>query len=190
VGENSFMIQTFLGLDLSLRATGCVSVDREGKVVINALIKTKATEGNTEEIERLLKIRDACTMAVTWGTSLVAIEGPSFMSGPMATALTQLSGLSYLVRAELYKSKFQFIIVAPTTLKKFATGKGNCDKNVVMLEVYKRWGESFTDDNLCDAYVLAQIARMMCGHSKPENKAQEEVMKTLKPQYNGPTKND
>lgn len=174
------MKKTFLGLDLSLRATGCVSINTDGQIIHNQLIKTKSTESNLAELERLLNIKNQIGLLLIPYPTLVVIEGISFMSGPMATALSQLSGLNYLIREELYKNKLKFIICAPTTLKKFATGKGNCDKNIVMLEVYKNWGETFVDDNRCDAYVMAQIARMISGYSKPKNKAQEEVMQTLK----------
>lgn len=167
----------FVGLDLSLRATGVVTIDSKGKIISSNLIKTKPTEGVVAELQRLIEIKDQ--ISILPGVALVAIEGIAFMSGPMATALAQLSGLNYLVRSDLYKNLHRFIIVAPTTLKKFATGKGNCDKNVVMLEVYKRWGESFTDDNLCDAFVLAQIARTLVGAAKPDSKPQEEVVNLL-----------
>ena len=50
--------------------------------------------------------------------------------------------------------------VSATSLKKFATGKGNATKDVVMLHVFKRWAFDCNDDNnLADAYVLARMVR-------------------------------
>lgn len=49
-------------------------------------------------------------------------------------------------------------IVTPQQVKKFATSNGNTKKNQMLLAIYKKWGASFTDDNLADAYALARIA--------------------------------
>ena len=47
--------------------------------------------------------------------------------------------------------------VPPMTLKKFAAGKGNAKKQEMLLQIYKRWGVEFTDDNAADAYALARL---------------------------------
>jgi hypothetical protein len=49
------------------------------------------------------------------------------------------------------------LIVPPTSLKKFVTGKGNAKKNEMLLGVYKQWGVSFSDDNQADAYALEKF---------------------------------
>lgn len=52
------------------------------------------------------------------------------------------------------------LIVPPTSLKKYALGKGNAvGKQHILLGIYKKWGVEFRDDNMADAYVLAQISR-------------------------------
>ena len=43
------------------------------------------------------------------------------------------------------------------TLKKFAAGKGNAKKQEMLLQIYKRWGLEFTDDNAADAYSLGRL---------------------------------
>lgn len=48
-------------------------------------------------------------------------------------------------------------LVSPQSMKKFCTGKGNADKNVIIKRVWQKWGVDFDDDNLADAYVLARI---------------------------------
>ena len=53
--------------------------------------------------------------------------------------------------------------VAPTSLKKFVTGKGNAKKDLMLLSVYKRWGFDTTNDNKADAYGLAQFGRALLG---------------------------
>jgi Holliday junction resolvasome RuvABC endonuclease subunit len=48
--------------------------------------------------------------------------------------------------------------IPPMTLKKFAAGKGNAKKQEMLLQIYKRWGIEFNDDNAADAYALARLA--------------------------------
>lgn len=69
-------------------------------------------------------------------------------------------------------------IVAPTMVKKYATGKGVAPKNGMLLAVYKRWGVEFKDDNLADAYTLARIAAAL-ENPGDETSFQQEVLKKL-----------
>lgn len=48
--------------------------------------------------------------------------------------------------------------VPPMTLKKYASGKGNAKKQEMLMQVYKRWGIEFNDDNAADAYALGRLA--------------------------------
>jgi Holliday junction resolvasome RuvABC endonuclease subunit len=48
--------------------------------------------------------------------------------------------------------------IPPMTLKKYATGKGTSKKQEMLLQIYKRWGVEFNDDNAADAYALARLA--------------------------------
>ena len=47
--------------------------------------------------------------------------------------------------------------VPPMTLKKYASGKGNAKKQEMLLQIYKRWGVEFNDDNAADSYALARL---------------------------------
>jgi crossover junction endodeoxyribonuclease RuvC len=48
--------------------------------------------------------------------------------------------------------------IPPMTLKKYATGKGNAKKQEMLMQIYKRWGIEFNDDNAADAYALGRLA--------------------------------
>jgi Holliday junction resolvasome RuvABC endonuclease subunit len=48
--------------------------------------------------------------------------------------------------------------IPPMTLKKYAAGKGNAKKQEMLMQIYKRWGLEFNDDNAADAYALARLA--------------------------------
>jgi Holliday junction resolvasome RuvABC endonuclease subunit len=45
----------------------------------------------------------------------------------------------------------------PPTLKKYVTGSGKGNKNVMLQRVYRNWGAQFTDDNLADAFGMAHM---------------------------------
>jgi hypothetical protein len=52
----------------------------------------------------------------------------------------------------------------------------------MMLETFKRYGESFADQNLCDAYALARVGEALLDKNVKLIKPQEEVINLLKVQ--------
>lgn len=62
-----------------------------------------------------------------------------------------------LVKGVLFKNNIPFIEVPPKSLKKYVTGKGNGKKSLMLLEVYKRWNFTTDNDNIADAYGLAEF---------------------------------
>ncbi|QEV64981.1 Holliday junction endonuclease [Streptomyces spectabilis] len=57
-------------------------------------------------------------------------------------------------RLALLEAGVPYAVVAPATLKAFATGKGTADKTAMALAACKRAGAEFADDNCCDAWWL------------------------------------
>jgi len=90
----------------------------------------------------------------------VAMEG-MVLASPSSLALGELSGLVKLLLWDSLPpgSKPRTPLkVAPMTVKKFATGKGNAKKQEMLMQIYKRWGQEFNDDNAADAYALGRLA--------------------------------
>lgn len=85
----------------------------------------------------------------------VAIEG-SVLQSPAALKLGELAGA---VKLELLYNNIYPLQVSPMTLKKFASGKGNSKKAEMLLQMYKRWGIEFSDDNAADSYALARLVK-------------------------------
>jgi Holliday junction resolvasome RuvABC endonuclease subunit len=84
----------------------------------------------------------------------VAMEGYAFGS-QMANMLGELGGM---VKLTLLDFGIYPLIVPPTNLKKYVTGKGNgVPKSQMLLYVYKKWDVEFTDDNAADSYALARL---------------------------------
>lgn len=61
------------------------------------------------------------------------------------------------IRLRIVKAGIPFIIVPPTVLKKFVTGKGNGKKDLMMMHAYKKWGYEAANDDACDAYGLMRL---------------------------------
>ena len=84
----------------------------------------------------------------------VAMEGYAFGS-QMANMLGELGGM---VKLTLLEFNIYPLIVPPTSLKKYVTGKGQgVPKSQILLHVYKKWNVDITDDNAADSYALARL---------------------------------
>jgi hypothetical protein len=77
--------------------------------------------------------------------------------------VVDLGELGGVTRLALYNLKIPYVLVPPATLKKFITGKGNSPKNIMLKEIFKRFAMDFDDDNVADAYSLAQLGRAITG---------------------------
>jgi len=179
------------GLDLSLVATAVTVLDSKNQIVVEKLIKTKPTEGNMAELKRLLSIRDSIKTSLSeilpQKIDLAVIEGMAF-NARNTSALVQLAALNYFVREGLTNLGIPWIIVFPSSLKKFCTGKGNSQKNEMMLAGFKKWGVTLTNDNIMDSYALSRIGTALL--TKPKLiQSEQEVINLLEKQYVA-TKND
>ncbi len=185
-----------IGLDLSLTHSGYAVIKESnlaecgGNVLCSGVIKSKPSgDKPIDELERIISIREEIIKKLDLssihkpGIKLIAlIEGLAFMAHN-TTALVQLSALNYFMRERLMSMGIPFIIVAPTTLKKFITGSGKGDKDKMMMEVYKNYGFEATDNNECDGYALAVCGLALLGKSSIKlNKSQIEVINLLKKQ--------
>jgi Holliday junction resolvasome RuvABC endonuclease subunit len=89
-----------------------------------------------------------------WKVKDVAMEG-TVLASQSALVLGELSAT---VKLALLKQGVLPLQIPPMTLKKYATGKGTAKKQEMLLQIYKRWGVEFNDDNAADAYSLARLA--------------------------------
>lgn len=158
----------FVGLDLSLVSTGYVEVLQggDGRPLRAENIGNKKVKGAA----RLLWLRQAIMGAIgsrpegyagRKDVMLVALEGYSY--GSHSSNLPAIGELGGVARVALHEANVPFIVVPPSTLKKFATGRGNAKKDEMMLEVYKRWNYSPANNDVADAYALAAFAAAYSG---------------------------
>lgn len=143
----------FVGLDLSFRSTGLTVLSDSSDILSQELI-TNLTKEPIEQ--RIISISDRVFSVIEeFSPFIVYMEGLSFSSSGQASL--DLAGLHFYIRVFLHSNyPGEFYIIPPTTLKKYVTGTGRCQKNLMLLKTYKKFGVEFNDDNLCDSYCLAR----------------------------------
>jgi Holliday junction resolvasome RuvABC endonuclease subunit len=139
----------YLGIDQSYSGFA-ITAYQEGNYY------TEVYKSDKRGIDRL---RDIQAHTMNWlhqfdNVTDVAMEGYAFGS-QMANMLGELGGM---VKLTLLDFGIYPLIVPPTNLKKYVTGKGNgISKSQMLLQVYKKWDAEFTDDNAADSYALARL---------------------------------
>ena len=148
----------YIGIDQSYSGFAYTMLDNEGNHY------TRVAKFDGTGVKRLSSIRpflDECfdNDRHHYDVADVAMEGYAFGS-QMAHMLGELGGLVKLAIYDRYR--IRALIVPPTNLKKYVTGKGTgVQKNQILLNVYKKWGVEFTDDNAADSYSLARLVAGM-----------------------------
>lgn len=88
----------------------------------------------------------------------VVIEGISYGSTLRTKAVFDLAGLNYVIRKNLInRENIKLYIVPPTHIKKFATGKGNANKDDI-ISIFKLTHKNIKIskiDDLADAYYMS-----------------------------------
>ena len=135
------------GLDLSLTSTGLATA------VGDHLLTAPRLRG----VERLTKLRDLVLDIVRADdVRLVALEDYAFSRAHAhAHELGELGGV---VKVALHEAGVLVVLVGPSALKKFATGRGNATKPDMRTARLQRTGVDQRDDNLNDAWWLLQLA--------------------------------
>ena len=174
-------IRYILSLDLSLCHTGWALYDRAGGQFTYGVFEPPKEV--TEDLARMEYMLEEVigllpgTPAVWPQTVFVVIEGLAF-SGRGSYAL-QLAGLGYLLRREFRNAGIAYREVAPTQAKKFLSGRGNVDKNIILKEVLKRYKIDVDDDNIADAINFNFIGRTLLGWKAADNQVQQSVIEAL-----------
>lgn len=140
------------GLDLSLTGTGIAT--RTGTLTVKP--------GDLRGLSRLAYIRGYVCGAVD-GCTLVAVEGPAY-SRALGAGHHEAAGLWWMVASDLTTAGLRVIVVPPSVLKKYATGRGNATKADMRVALLTRTGFDLRDDNQVDATWLRYLGLDYLGH--------------------------
>ena len=150
------MTPAVVGLDLSLTSTGFAVVTGIGRHA--ETIRRPQYKGT----ERLRSIRDAISERVRGiSPNLVVVEGYSF--GSRASQSHSLGELGGVVRVELDAIGARWVALPPSTLKKYATGKGSANKELMLTEAVRRLGYAGSSNDEADALWLACAGHHLLG---------------------------
>lgn len=159
--------------DLSFTGTGWAIKDDHG-------LRTGIIESDPAQspLQRMIHIADQ-VIAILHSAAppkLVVLEG--FAHG-RAFQAHQMGGLGYIVREALQDHNFIWIDVAPKALKKFVSGNGNANKDVMIKNVYKRFSYDTDDSNVADAVGLVYVGMAVEGLWEPTTAEQRAVVDEL-----------
>ena len=148
---------TSMGIDLSTSATGIVllqaSVDKNPVLILEVELVSKTPAGAARNRDLA---RQVMTLVLDNDPDKIVIEGYS-LNLKNASSVIPLVELGGVLRLMLHLDELKWYDPTAPEIKKFCTGKGNSPKNVVMMNVLKRWGHESKTDNTADAYVCAAI---------------------------------
>lgn len=155
-----------LGLDLSLTATGWATIADDGFNV--------GTFGDDTADHISLRLRRWAGYLINvlpagqWDNIHIVIEDLPRAVKHGGPALGMVHAMFWKTLAER-SIPYEFVTtVPPTTLKQYATGKGNASKSLVLVEAVKRLGYDGHDDNEADALWLADMGARLHGYQRPQ----------------------
>lgn len=95
----------------------------------------------------------------------VVIEGISYGSSIRTKSIFDLAGLNYMIRYKLITSDMKHLnlsIATPSNIKKYATGKGNANKESIMTifkYIFPEMESIPKLDDIADSYFMAMFSR-------------------------------
>jgi len=148
-------VSIYLGIDQSYSGFGMCFLGSDGS------FKATVTSFSNTGVDRLIDVQSHVIKSIEEETGGRALSDAAMEGYAYGSQMANMAGeLGATVKLTLYTNYSIYpLIVPPTSLKKYVTGKGNnVKKSQVMLAVYKKWGVELLDDNAADAYALAKMA--------------------------------
>ena len=143
------MTVNLLSIDPSVSALGW-SNSRDSEHRLGGVIKTNPKDVKEKRIEIIRSF--LANFIIVNKINQVAIEDYGY--GCKGRGVYTLGELGGVLRNLFYTSNIPVEVINITTIKKFVTGKGVCQKNLMLLYAYKKFGKEFKDDNECDAFCI------------------------------------
>lgn len=171
-------MQSYLGLDLSLTGTGVAIID--SNYTITNISKLETAAFGAERLSNLAK-QLRSILSVQNNIKLACIEGPSYLSEK--GHLFEIGEWTGCVKCILFDLGIKYIVATPQQNKKYVLGKApkeGSKKELIILDIYKKFGEEIRENNMADAYVLSRIAHDLDIDAKDLPPYQQEVIKAIR----------
>lgn len=148
-----------MGIDSSTKS-GIVCLSEDPKFFFSTELENKKLKG----LERVVWFGEAVGKLLnTYKPDLVVIENYGFANSHTLVPLVEI-GTS--IRLACYQRNVPMVFIPPTSLKAAIANAGNAKKEMMLMEIYKRWGFEAATNNIADAYGLAKVGQMMHGVEK------------------------
>ncbi|MBO4620179.1 MAG: hypothetical protein J5654_08720 [Victivallales bacterium] len=180
-------MESYLGLDLSLTATGFFLLRADGS--------RKAFEINTKPGEYASLVKRVGAIAgkiiaemAGEGVRLVLMED-FFVGRHFAGPAISLAALGTIVRDRLLANGYPYIALPPASIKKFESGSGASKKGNMVKCVFKNHAFDTASDNIADACAAAYFCKGYAdwlNGSTAFHKYQLDVLKGIKAQIDNP----
>lgn len=169
----------YVGIDPSLSRTAVVWVDGSGTWQRCDEIETSPSDFASDAV-RLdhMETRLRAALEDEQRPALIAVEGYAYNADAAREKLGEWGGV---LRVALYRLGMTYTVVAPATLKKFATGKGNGPKDGMRMHALKRFGFESRNNDECDAYCLGRWAAAYVGELGARAGLTKPQLETLSP---------
>jgi Holliday junction resolvasome RuvABC endonuclease subunit len=156
----------YVGIDQSMTGTGVCIFDNQGTLLGEKLIETKAGSTPMDEVHRIVTLFSETYKFVTEiAASRKVCAVMEDFAFSQTNQMAKLGGLGWHFRIMMSRTDWHFGTCGTQILKKFVTGKGTSEKEVVMMHVLNRWTFMPSDNNIADAYVLGRIS--LTAYAKP-----------------------
>ena len=146
-----------MGVDPSTAATGIViltpNTDGPPGLLLERDIKYPKLEGLARKIAI---VTDIMELVHQFKPDRLVVEGYS-LNMKNASSVVPLVELGGILRLMMKLDGLSWYDPKATEVKKFVTGKGNVNKDVVMMHVLKRWDHTSLSNNTADAYGLSAM---------------------------------
>jgi len=163
--NNLKKVEKTMGIDQSMTKTGVVIFDNNSQTMLHheiietVLNKAVALDSFLRVQMIASRIEFLCNL---YNIDAVRIEGLSY--GSVGQATRTLAGLHYVIVDRLLRASIDVAVIAPTALKKAATGSGRADKQAMLdacpdtvKQQFLKIGKTKGRFDLADAYHLASL---------------------------------
>jgi crossover junction endodeoxyribonuclease RuvC len=156
-----------IGVDPSFSGSG-ITVIQDNNYEYFLIKAEKQSRSSIDITHRIMKIKKEIKLIINkYRPTYISMEGPSYAS--QSSSVVQMGALNHMLRELFIEENIKFVIAPPTVIKKYATGKGNADKLMMIEEAAKRGAnipffkkiqkQLVFDDNVCDSYFMASFMR-------------------------------
>lgn len=135
-----------VGIDASLNSLG-IAGRRRGETVANALGNSKL-----RGMSRIKTMQDSVARWLDiYQPRLVAFEGYALGFRGRSNAVFDIGEMGGVLKMLILSRGIDILLVPPTNMKMFITGKGNADKDSVAFAIRERLGVSYATSDQYDA---------------------------------------